>query len=84
MISRFLLRRTFATGYEHSSTTLKRRTIKKIYPPPGDNLVIPEDWNVQKFLDRIGMGCVEHADKFEEVSLQDFMQYKHVSQQIIL
>ena len=62
---------------------MKMRDIRPI-PPPGDNLELPSknlpflskiplgDWTAEKYLQRIGGGCSEFADKFE--TLQELFE----------
>lgn len=64
--------------YEHLSTTMRRTSLRKVYPPPGYNLQIPEDWTTKKFLDKIGMGCLEHGEEFYEVPLPEFVNFDTV------
>ena len=52
--------------YEHSDPKVKFKSIKAIYPPPGNNLVVPE-WEVEKFFNKLGYGLNEFTDKFENI-----------------
>jgi hypothetical protein len=59
--------------YKHESTRVNFRVIKPIYPPPGDNLQIP-DWPVSTFLEKIGMGCEKFSSEFQ--SIQEVLSSK--------
>lgn len=52
--------------YEHNDPKLRFNNIKAIYPPPGNNLIIP-DWEVNKFFDKLGYGLKEYSDKYESL-----------------
>jgi hypothetical protein len=66
------------TGWKFTTPTMKRKSIKPIFPPPGENLVIPgklyikyllkTDWSPKIFCERIGGDCHEVADKFENIN----------------
>lgn len=60
---RNFLHRGFAK-YTHDSSEIGRRTIRKIYPAPGENLEVP-DWTVSTFFSKIGMGSSEFSGNFE-------------------
>jgi hypothetical protein len=63
------------TGWKYTTPTMRMKSIKPIYPPPGENLVIPSkkfkinflDWSPKIFCERIGGDCHEVADKFENI-----------------
>lgn len=52
--------------YEHNDPKLRFKKVKPIYPPPGNNLILP-DWEVNKFFDKLGYGLKEYSDKFENL-----------------
>ena len=53
-------------AYRSTDARVRFRCIQPVYPPPGRALQ-PPDWPVLKFMERIGMGCRDWADKFESV-----------------
>jgi hypothetical protein len=65
------------TGWKYTTPTMRMKSIKPIFPPPGDNLVIPRKliliefyklaWTPKSFCERIGGDCHEVADKFENI-----------------
>ena len=46
---------------KYKTPLMKMKTVKRITPPPGDNLVLP-DWTPQQFLRRIGGDCEEYHE----------------------
>lgn len=40
--------------------------VNRIYPPPGENLVLP-DWTVQHFFRKIGGDCEEFHENFSDL-----------------
>ena len=42
------------------------RSVKPTYPPPGDNLKLP-DWTAEYFMKQIGGDCGEYGDKFKDL-----------------
>lgn len=69
--------RSFGKRYTHEDPKFYARSIKKVYPPPGENLKLP-DWTVEKYLQKIGMGAIEHIDSFE--TLEDIFKITSVLQ----
>lgn len=43
------------------------RAVRPIYPPPGNNLKIPEGLDHETYCRQIGGDCEEYADKFENI-----------------
>ena len=43
------------------------RCVHPIYPPPGNNLQIPDGLDPETFCRQIGGDCEEYADKFEDI-----------------
>ena len=70
--------RTFAVKYHHLSTKVGKVGLRRVYPPPGDDLVLP-DWTVEKYLDKIGFGCIDHLDLFEGMDLEQVFHLQTVS-----
>ena len=52
--------------YTYTDSKMRFNSVRPIYPPPGDNLVIP-DWTVEKFFDKIGFGSKEYMSNFEKL-----------------
>ena len=56
--------------HKYKTPKLKMKSVNPIYPPPGMNLKLPENLDVNTFFRQIGGDCEEYADKFEEGGLQ--------------
>lgn len=54
------------TGHKFTTPTMRMKSIKPIFPPPGDNLVIPK-WTTELFCEKVGGDCHTVADKFENI-----------------
>lgn len=68
MIKRLSLLKKVIRTKKHTFTDSKMRfrSVKPIYPPPGENLKIP-NWSVEKFFDKIGFGSKEYLSHFENM-----------------
>ena len=51
--------------YKFKTPKLRMRCVNHIYPPPGNNLTLPADLDVETYFRQIGGDCEEYADKFE-------------------
>lgn len=56
-----LKRSMMGKKYLHDSTKVKYKSVVPIYPPPGDDLKIPENMTSKDFLAKIGYGCDQYA-----------------------
>ena len=54
------------------------KTVRPIYPPPGMNLKLPDNLDVNTFFRQIGGDCEEYADKFEEGGLQHVFRARSI------
>ena len=52
--------------YTFEDSKMRFRSIKPIFPPPGENLQIP-NWSVEKFFSKIGYGSKEYITSFESL-----------------
>ena len=57
--------------YVHEDPRVRLKNVKAIYPPPGNNIILP-DWEVSKLFDKLGYGLKEYSDKFE--NMKDVME----------
>ena len=63
--------------HKFKTPKLRMKNVRPIYPPPGMNLEIPEDLDVQTFFRQIGGDCEEYADAFENMhQVMTFKQYQ--------
>ena len=58
--------------HKFKQPTLRMKNVRRIFPPPGLDLKIPEDLEPEAFLKSIGGDCDEYADKFE--TMKDVME----------
>ena len=55
------------TGWKFTTPTMKRKSIKPIFPPPGENLVIPSKFYI-KYLSKKQIGLLKYFVKELEVT----------------
>ena len=55
------------SGHRFTTPKMRFKCRRPIYPPPGNNLSIPEDLTPEQFLKQIGGDTEEYAEKFENV-----------------
>ena len=58
--------------HKFKQPTLRMKNVRRIFPPPGLDLRVPEGLEPEAFLKSIGGDCDEYADKFE--TMKDVME----------
>lgn len=54
--------------YKYTTPKMKMKATRPVFPPPGLNLVIPQDLTPENFCRQIGADCYEYAEKFETIN----------------
>ncbi|CDW81732.1 UNKNOWN [Stylonychia lemnae] len=55
------------SGFRFKTPKMRMKHVNPIFPPPGQNLMIPKDLTPEVYLKSIGGDCGEYADKFETI-----------------
>jgi len=54
------------SGFKFKTPTMRMKWVKPVFPPPGENLELPE-WTPQFFLKKIGGDCEEFHEQFKDL-----------------